>query len=482
MSHIFISYSRKDIDVAGKIVDALAKNELETWIDWKSIPKGEDWEREIYQDIEEADAFLFLISPDSAKSEMCNKEIAHAIRNNKRVLPIVISDTNTATFLYEAAKNETYKRNWIFCRTGYDDFNKAIKDIQTTIQTDYVWLKRHTRLQVKALEWERNRKENSFLLRGKDLQDAEFQLATNSSKEPYPTTLQSEYIITSRRTEDMQRRTSRLRRNIAAIIAIALLITIVFAQMGYFNRFIYRPVDIQNYWVTIPAGEFQMGNSDEEIANALKICPDCNLSDEKPQHAVYLDAYQIGKYEITNRQYIQCMSAGVCGGAPDVGEEKALHPAMNVTWYDAKTFCEWVGGCLPTEAEWEKAASWDPETETKFAYPWGNDDPTLALLNYNRNVDDTSPVGSYPDRANPYGLFDMAGNVWEWVNDWYDESYYQISPSSNPLGPDSGQRRAVRGGAWHVSDNDVRSANRDWADPSNAVNIIGFRCARDTSP
>ena len=111
MSHIFISYSRKDIDFAQKIVDALAANNLDTWIDWKSIPKGEDWEQEIYRGIEEADAFLFLISPDSVKSEMCNKEIAHAVKNNKRIVPIVIRDADAKTIPIVVSK-----LNWIFCR------------------------------------------------------------------------------------------------------------------------------------------------------------------------------------------------------------------------------------------------------------------------------------------------------------------------------------------------------------------------------
>ena len=180
MSHIFVSYSRKDIEFAGKIVKALAKNNLETWIDWKSIPKGEDREQEIYRGIEEADAFLFLISTDSAKSEMCNKEIAHAVKNNKRILPIVLHDTDVNTFHYELAKNEISKRNWIFCREKQDDFDKTIEEIQTTIHTNYDWVQAQRRLQVKALEWERNHKENSFLLRGKDLGDAELQLATNT--------------------------------------------------------------------------------------------------------------------------------------------------------------------------------------------------------------------------------------------------------------------------------------------------------------
>ena len=113
MSHIFISYSRKDIDFAQKIVTALADNNLDTWVDWKSIPKGEDWEQEIYRGIEEADAFLFLISPDSVASEMCNKEIAHAVKNGKRILPIVVRNADP-----EIIHPEISKRNWIFCREG----------------------------------------------------------------------------------------------------------------------------------------------------------------------------------------------------------------------------------------------------------------------------------------------------------------------------------------------------------------------------
>ena len=199
MSHIFISYSRKDIGFAQKIVDALAENNLDTWIDWKSIPKGEDWENEIYQGIESAEAFLFLVSHDSVESEMCNKEIAHALGNGKRILPILIRDANVEKFLFESVKEEISKRNWIFCRDGQDDFDKAIMETRDAIHTDYEWIKYHTRLQVKALEWERAN-DNSWLLRGKALLEAEEQLLAND-KDPQPTVLQREFIIASRRYE-----------------------------------------------------------------------------------------------------------------------------------------------------------------------------------------------------------------------------------------------------------------------------------------
>ena len=151
MSHIFISYSRRDLDFAQKIVDALAANNLDPWIDWKSIPKGEKWLEEIYRGIEGADAFLFLISPDSVASEMCNKEITHAIKNGKRILPIFIANVDnrevydvTGKFPHQKPKEEINQRNFIFCRDGRDDFDRAIEEIQKTIHTDYEWLKFNT--------------------------------------------------------------------------------------------------------------------------------------------------------------------------------------------------------------------------------------------------------------------------------------------------------------------------------------------------
>jgi len=211
MSHIFISYSRRDLIFAQKIVDALAANDLDTWIDWKSIPKGEDWEQEIYHGIEEADAFLFLISSDSVASEMCNKEIEHAVRNGKRILPIFIANVDnhevygiTGKFLKETSKEEINRRNFIFCREGKDGFNTAIADIRETINTDYEWLKYHTRLQIKALEWARTRDSSRFL-RGRELREAEDQLAKGHA-DPQPTELHRQYLLESRRNENQQSR------------------------------------------------------------------------------------------------------------------------------------------------------------------------------------------------------------------------------------------------------------------------------------
>jgi serine/threonine-protein kinase len=214
---------------------------------------------------------------------------------------------------------------------------------------------------------------------------------------------------------------------------------------------------------------------------------DDRLADEKPVHKVTLDAFWIDKTEVTNKMYSLCVEAGVC-------REPALnrsythssyygnsefddYPVIYVNWNMAKTYCEWADRRLPTEAEWEKAA----RGENANVYPWGNKTPNYRLLNYNSFVGDTTEVGTYPDGASIYGAYDMAGNVWEWVNDWYSETYYSSSPSSNPEGPDSGQYRVLRGGAWYFHDSNVRSAYRygdDPDDPTIASSYIGFRCSR----
>ncbi|MDI6768327.1 MAG: SUMF1/EgtB/PvdO family nonheme iron enzyme [Anaerolineales bacterium] len=244
--------------------------------------------------------------------------------------------------------------------------------------------------------------------------------------------------------------------------------------------------------VYVPASEFTMGNdADVALAECQKYRSDCDRNwfvDEEPPHTVYLDAFWIDRTEVTNKMYALCVAAGQCD--PPGSSASYTHPnyygnsqyddypVVYVSWDDASAYCAWRGDGtrLPTEAEWEKAARGTDER----TYPWGNTSPNSSLLNYNSIVGDTTAVGNYPSGASPYGAYDMAGNVWEWVYDWYQSGYYATlgDNASNPQGPSSGDGRVLRGGAWGNLDGNVRSANRSGYYPSNSYYYIGFRCSR----
>lgn len=229
--------------------------------------------------------------------------------------------------------------------------------------------------------------------------------------------------------------------------------------------------------VYVPAGEFLMGSIDADtLAN----------SDEKPQHTVTLDAFWIDQTEVTNAMYAKCVSDGVC--TDPLVKSSFTHPSyyrnvefnnypvIYVDWNKANAYCSWAERRLPTEAEWEKAA----RGTQALTYPWGNEPPNSSLLNYNSNIGDTTEAGKYPAGSSIYGALDMAGNVLEWTADWYSETYYQGSSSSNPLGPDSGQYRVLRGGSLYDDNYPVRSSTRfaGWGSPGDSNYGIGFRCAR----
>jgi len=241
-----------------------------------------------------------------------------------------------------------------------------------------------------------------------------------------------------------------------------------------------REPAVSSDMVLIPAGEFLMGSTDGDL-------------DEKPVHNVYLDAYYLDKHEVTHTQFCEFLNEK---GNQEEGGEKWLgivdsdcpieykngkyqpkpaygdHPVVEVSWYAARAYAEWAGKRLPTEAEWEKAARGGLVGKT---YPWGDSiDPSRA--NYEENVGHSIPVGSYP--PNGYGLYDMAGNVWEWCSDWYSENYYETSPAENPQGPNKASYRVRRGGGWRNLARGVRCADRFSCNPVGTRSALGFRCAK----
>jgi formylglycine-generating enzyme required for sulfatase activity len=295
------------------------------------------------------------------------------------------------------------------------------------------------------------------------------------------------------------------------------------------------PMDgmVMNY---VPAGPFGMGSTYEHADGDCREYTrklsnyDCYqdwFSNELPFRTVELDAYWIDQTEVTNSMYALCVQAGACQppGHTNSATRNSYYddpeykdfPVIYTSWFDAEDYCTWAGRRLPSEAEWEKAA----RGTTEQVYPWGDMPADETLLSFNIRDSDTNAVGKFPLAASPFGALDMAGNVWEWVVDWYQDDYYAQSPIANPQGPPSGDNRVIRGGSFHNNDGIVgktsivkrvdmcayhdfktcrrlkwqeryikgtftvypgaeitaRTAFRFWSNPSEGVSFIGFRCA-----
>ncbi|MBI5934959.1 MAG: formylglycine-generating enzyme family protein [Chloroflexi bacterium] len=207
----------------------------------------------------------------------------------------------------------------------------------------------------------------------------------------------------------------------------------------------------------------------------------------KALYDVFLDAYYIDVYEVTNGRYKECVDDGKCQPPLTArsytrdsyydNPEFSNYPVVYVNWGQAQTYCKWRGGRLPTEAEWEKAARGDADTRP---LPWG-DDLTCEKTNYDQCfIGDTVEVGSYPGGVSPYGLHDMMGNVWEWVSDWYSKPYHVESPAINPTGPRGGTARVLRGTSFDEYTNMMHVHYRGYDVPLNATFEIGIRCVAET--
>ncbi len=232
---------------------------------------------------------------------------------------------------------------------------------------------------------------------------------------------------------------------------------------------VYNPYN-QMELVYVPAGDFIMGASAHDSDREPS---------EEPQHTVYLDTFWISKTQITNSMFNACVNAGICQYSAShttnpryLDPFYASHPVVYISWDMAQTYCAWTGGRLPTEAEWEKAARGTEGAR----YAWGEERPRLKFVNAGNFYGTTTAVGMFPYGQSPYGALDMGGNVREWVSDWYDPNYFQHSPASNPQGPETGEKKVLKGACYSDEIRYCRPSNRLAHEPGSPGAVRGFRC------
>jgi formylglycine-generating enzyme required for sulfatase activity len=451
MADIFISYAREDQTYARKLADSLRQRGLEVWMDDR-IDFGDRWWQTIVQAIDTSTAFVVVMTPDAEKSEWVEREILVALEERKPIVPLLLRGRRFPLLVTTQYVDVTNSR------MPPDDF--------------YERLDREVRAQSKE-----------------------------ETIEVAP--LAPEPKVRKDRAWSWQ----RLRMPLAAVGLLAIVISVVVIGLGdgeeptlipkpqppsnaSLHYIWIRPTDDMEM-VYVPGGTFEMGSTDTEIETAFDQCEQhlrigqCERSwfeDESPLHSVTLDSFWIDRVEVTNEQYARCVADGICSPPSELGSRTRDsyygdtqfddYPVLYLSWPDADTYCQWAGGRLPTEAEWEYAAR-GPDSVT---FPWGNDPPDDSLLSYNENVGDATEVGAYPGGVSWVGAMDMAGNVWEWVTDWYDSGYYASSPSHNPKGPETGDRKVLRGGSYHDDEQSVRAADRLNYPPAIRSVLVGFRC------
>jgi formylglycine-generating enzyme required for sulfatase activity len=466
---VFLCHASQDKPAVRELYQRLnAEGWMDVWLDEEKLYPGQDWDFEIEKAVESADVVIVCLSNNSVTKEgYVQRELRFVLQiadykpdGTIFVVPVRLDDCPLPRRLKIWQYIDFFPKNrldWAYRR--------LVGSLQMRVDNLGLNLKEYEKAEREKIDRESAEKAarvHAELEKAK--KDAEKKLATRQYYERLKT--------------DHETAKKLVRDRLLALGGIILLGLLFWGVGALFDREPAAPgigstkVSKKDgmVMVFVPAGEFMMGSNNGD-------------SDEIPVHQVYLDAFWIDQTEVTNAMYAKCVSDSGC--TPPLSSRSSSrnsyygnsefndYPVVYVNWNQANAYCEWAGRSLPTEAQWEKAArGTDGRT-----YPWGEgiNCDNANYVSGGSCVGDTSKVRSYESGKSPYGAYDMAGNVWEWVNDWYSETYYQSSPSSNPTGPVSGKYRMFRGGSW--LSNDVRSANRGLVPPEFFVEDFGFRCA-----
>jgi formylglycine-generating enzyme required for sulfatase activity len=430
---VFISYASDigdstglgDRRAADNVCSALESRGIRCWIAPRDILGGAAWGKEINTALSKSRVMVLVFTSSADNSNYVELEVHLALKRNIPIIPIQIGDVSPGGALEFLLVN----RHWIYAHMPPQE-----KELEGLIDAVSNYLGKEPAIAPQSTE----SNENNVYRQPEPPKEEMPEDEPEPPKEEMP--------------EDV--------RKIAGKIGIQ---KVVKNGKGHWEADYGDGIIM----VHIPAGNFTMGSNDYD--------------DEKPIHEVYLDGYWMGKYEVTFAQYDKYCEDAKKDKPGDEGWGRVKRPVINVSWEDANAYCKWLSKKkgldfkLPTEAQWEKAARGSDGRK----YPWGNNEPGETLANFDSKVGKTSPVGSYSNGASPYGLLDMAGNVWEWCYDWYEADYYNKSPEKNPKGPESGSHRVFRGGSWSNDAVDLRCAYRNYDGPSYRIVNLGFRLCQD---
>lgn len=526
---VFVSYSRQDAEFVGKIVDALSANgDIHVFRDTDDILPTEAWKERLANLISQADTIVFCLSPRSAISDVCRWEIAHAERLKKRIMPIVVERVEDGT-----APEGLAKLNYIFFDSA-EGFGSSLGSLVQSLRTDIGWIREHTRIGELSRRWAQQKTKDE-LLRGAALRDAEQWVKYKPHNSPNLTDNMIDFLAQSHRVEISARRLRTVSLSFIGLLIVALV-------FGYFlyefesekfskrrrqvlqsswisrdevnrirkiaQKLIQRPKDVlsndkekslrvgQTFrecqkcpeMIVVPGGQFMMGGPKSD-----------GHEFGQPQHLVRISkSFAVSKFEITFEQWDKCAQFGVCENIANIGAGAARKAVHNISWTDAQQYTEWLtlltgkNYRLLTEAEWEYAA----RAGTNTTYYWGAhfdaskancckvvsfEDMRTAEAWYSAMQPDI--VGSYS--PNQFGLYDMLGNVSEWVaDDWHDN--YSSAPTDGSAWVNRGEGyeiiefRVHRGGSIFEDSEGIsvywRHRHYDRVSPAHG---IGFRVARD---
>jgi formylglycine-generating enzyme required for sulfatase activity len=446
---VFISYASENIksttsdrQVADQICTALESQGIGCWIAHRDILPGDDWMDAIIDAVDQTKIIILVFSANTEKSQWVKDEIKLALEEKRRIIPFRIQDV----YPRRALRLLKVRCQWM------DAFTPPLeKHIESLVNI----VSRHLGLEPVIPVKKEKLKEQPRTDQVKP-----------AAREIKP--VKEDKKETPDMPDDVKKvisKASKVEKN----------------KNGYWEAY-YQDGIVMVY---IPPGEFMMGQTDEEKKWLIDQIGEKDYNSyyvrETPLHQVYLDGYWMGKHEVTFAQYDRYCDENKRDRPKDEGWGRENRPVLNISWTEADAYCQWLSRQtglqfkLPTEAQWEKAARGNDQRK----YPWGSSEPGKDLANFSVNVGKTTPVGSYPTVASPYGLLDMAGNVWEWCGDWYEAGFYKNSPQKNPVGPESGSDRVIRGGSWDDDARSLRCADRDVSGPSGRNDFLGFRLRQD---